>query len=68
MATLLNSFFASTFTREELNQIPQPAAVFGPPTETIQITEAKVRARICKLKKGFATGLDSLGPQLLQEL
>ena len=68
MATLLNSFFASTFTREDLNQIPQPTVFPGPPVETIQITEAKVRAGIRKLKKGSAAGPDSLGPQLLQEL
>ena len=69
MATLLNSFFASTFTQEDTAQIPEPTAQFGGPAiDGIRITEAKVRAGIKRLKRGSAAGPDGLGPQLLQEL
>ena len=68
MAEILNSFFASVFTREDLSEIPAAAAGQSTPIEDIRLTEWEVRKAIRKLKKESAAGPDEIGPRVLQEL
>jgi len=68
MAEVLNSFFSSVFTREDLTEIPVAAAGESTPIGRIRITEWEVKKAIRKLKKESAAGPDEIGPRLLQEL
>jgi len=68
MAEMLNGFFSSVFTREDVSSIPAADAAEAPPLERIRITEWEVRKAIRKLKKDSAAGPDEMGPRLLQEL
>ena len=69
MAEILNGFFASVFTREDTNDIPEPKEKFrGGGVTKVKITGAKVKAKIRALRTGAAAGPDGIGPQLLKEL
>jgi len=68
MAEVLNGFFSSVFTREDLTEIPVAAAGDSVPIERIRITEWEVKKAIRRLKKESAAGPDEIGPRLLQEL
>jgi len=68
MAEVLNKFFSTVFTREDLTNIPAAAAPPSEPLERVHITEWEVRKTIRKLKKESAAGPDEMGPRLLQEL
>ena len=69
MAEEFNTFFSTVFTREDMGKIPEPANQFaGNRLTTVQITTAKVKAKIRNLKRGSAPGPDKIGTQLLQEL
>jgi hypothetical protein len=68
MAEVLNSFFSSVFTREDLTDIPPAAAGDSVPIERMRITEWEIKKAIRKLKKESAAGPDEIGPRLLQEL
>ena len=66
-AQLLNAFFSSVFTHEDLSQIPEPTARFtGTPIETVTITAEAVRQKLSSLKTDTAPGADGLHPKLLQ--
>jgi len=68
MAEVLNGFFSSVFTREDVTGIPAAAAGDSVPIERMRITEWEVKKAIRKLKKESAAGPDEIGPRLLQEL
>ena len=66
-AQLLNSFFSSVFTEENIENIPEPTAQFaGIPIETIPITTEAVRRKLETVKTDSAPGPDGLHPKLLQ--
>lgn len=68
MADLLNGFFSSVFTREDLQTIPVAEQMQTTNLERIAVTEKMVRDKIKNLKPFSAAGPDGIGPQLLQEL
>ena len=68
MATELNQYFSSVFTREDTTNIPEPPTM---PTRSKLtssfITSQKVRKKIQKLKAHSAAGPDAITPRLLQQ-
>jgi hypothetical protein len=68
MAELLNKFFSSVFTREDVQNVPSAAEMEAPSLETMDITYRMVQEKIRSLKPASAPGSDGIGPQLLQEL
>jgi hypothetical protein len=68
MAELLNKFFSSVFTREDVQNVPSAAEMEAPSLETMDITYRMVQEKTRSLKPGSAPGPDGIGPQLLQEL
>jgi hypothetical protein len=68
MAELLNKFFSSVFTREDVQNVPSAAEMEAPSLETMDITYRMVQEKIRSLKPASAPGPDGIGPQLLQEL
>ena len=66
MATELNNFFASTFTREEITNIPTPEPMRTRTKLTgTWITTGKVKRKIKNLKPHSAAGLDGIAPRFL---
>jgi hypothetical protein len=68
MANILNSFFTSVFTRENLTNIPTKDCEANTILTDIVITQQKVEASIDRLKKDSAPGPDQIRPRLLKEL
>ena len=69
MAGILNSFFASTFTREPAGDPPQAAArQFRSEATHVRFTPYRVKRKIRELKPFSAAGPDGIGPQLLKKL
>jgi hypothetical protein len=68
MADLLNGFFSSVFTREDLTSIPTATKRGEETFEKVEITAKGIKAKIRNLKSFSAAGPDGIGPQLLQEL
>ena len=70
MATLLNSFFSSIFTEEDLSILPEPKVIYNgdSPIETVEFIDSDIKQKIKKLKTSSAAGPDKIGPRLLQEL
>ena len=69
MAGILNSFFASTFTREPAGDPPQAAArQFRSEATHVRFTPYRVKRKIRELKPFSAVGPDGIGPQLLKKL
>ena len=67
-AELLNKFFSSVFTRENLANIPQPPNIFeGPHLDDISITDDMVRTKLVKLKPTSSPGPDGVHPRILRE-
>ena len=67
-ANVLNDFFASVFTREDLSHVPEPELKFdGQPLETIEITEEEVLKHLKKLNPTKSPGPDGLQPSVLTE-
>lgn len=69
MAELLNSYFCSVFSKDDIGVPPPdpPPTVSGSLTQ-IRVTVKEVREKIRRLKPRSAPGPDGIGPQLLQEL
>jgi len=72
-ADLLNKYFASVFTNEDLNDIPEPDTVFiGQSVDdglnTILINEKIVYNKLAELNVNKSVGVDDLHPKLLFEL
>jgi len=68
MAELLNKFFSSVFTREDVQNVPLAAEMEAPSLETMDITYRMVQEKIQSLKPASAPCPDGIGHQLLQEL
>lgn len=69
MAELLNSFFCSVFTREDVSNLPEAEQLFegDEPLVTSDFTEEKVRVKLLKLKQNSAPGPDRLWPRVLHK-
>jgi hypothetical protein len=69
MAEELNKFFASVFTIEDMQNLPDPEPeLVGHQMSTIKVSEQDIQRKICKLRKDAASGPDMLSPRLLQQL
>jgi hypothetical protein len=68
MAELLNNFFSSLFTREDMRSQPKAVELETEILEKVTVTEKAVREKIRNLKSFSAAGPDGIGPQLLQEV
>lgn len=70
MATLLNMFFSSVFTKEDTSYMPNPEKTyFGDiPLSDITIEEDKIQSKIRNLNPSSAGGPDKNGPRLLIEV
>ena len=70
MAGMLNEFFSSVFTDEDLGDIPVPDQAYrgNEPLMDIEITEEKVKKKIESLRLGAAPGPDGITPRLIKTL
>ncbi|HEX8808198.1 MAG TPA: hypothetical protein VF760_04300 [Xanthobacteraceae bacterium] len=72
-ADVLNNYFASVFTKEDLSNIPEPTDVFKGSIQqegldTFVITEELVFKKLSELNVNKCCGPDDLHPKLLYEL
>ena len=72
-ASVLNEYFSSTFTIENMNNIPKPLQVFKGNLKKrdyldITITEEMVMKKLEKLNTNKCPGIDQIHPKLLFEL
>ncbi len=67
-AEVLNTFFASVFTNEALNQIPDIESRCNKVLNNVQITVSEVTKKIKNLKVSKTPGPDGHHPRLLREL
>ena len=71
-ADLLNDYFSSVFTKENIENVPQPEQKFkGIDNEkliNLDITEYDVLQKLTKLKVDKSPGVDGIHPKLLFEL
>ena len=66
-ADILNQFFASVFTEEDLSNLPQLGPFEkGEPLSNVQFTEEKIKEKIEKLRSSAAPGPDGICPRVLQ--
>jgi hypothetical protein len=68
MADILNGFFSSVFTKEDLTNLPTKNRETNKLLTDIVINERLVVKKIDKLKKDSAPGPDNIHPRLLKEL
>ena len=71
-ANLLNNYFSSVFTKEDLSYIPIPANIFPNPMtdelSDIVIDEEIVREKLSNINTNKSLGADEIHPKLLYEL
>jgi hypothetical protein len=67
-AELLNNFFSSVFTREDIRSQPKAVDLETGTLKKVTVTEKAVREKMRNLKPFSAAGPDDIGPQLLQEV
>ncbi len=67
-AQVLNTFFASVFTDEDLTNIPDPGNHSNSILDNIDISEDDIRKRLLKLNISKSPGPDGLHPRVLKEL
>ena len=70
LTTILNSFFASVFTAEDLSDIPEVPAVLlnnNKVLRNITVTEGDVSKCIDKLKVNKSPGPDTISPRIFKE-
>jgi hypothetical protein len=67
MASILNNFFASVFTRENLNNMPEKERETDANLSDIEINVESIIKKINKLRKDSATGPDNIHPHLMKE-
>jgi hypothetical protein len=68
MTDILNNFFSSVFTKEDLTNLPTKNRETNTVLSDIEITTRGVMRKIDKLKKDSAPGPDDIHPRLLKEL
>jgi hypothetical protein len=68
MADILNGFFSSVFTKEDLTNLPTKNRETNKLLTDIEVNERLVMKKIDKLKKDSAPGPDNIHPRLLKEL
>ena len=70
MAGMLNEFFSSVFTDEDLGDIPVPDQAYrgNEPLLDIEITDEKVKKKIESLRMGADPGPDGITPRLVKIL
>ena len=70
MADLLNEYFASVYTEEDLQQIPSVPILYqgNEPLRKINITVERVREKIKKLNASKSPGPDELYPREIKEV
>jgi hypothetical protein len=68
MADILNSFFSSVFTKEDLSNLPTKNRETNTVLSDIEISRREIIKKIDKLKKDSAPGPDNIHPRLLKEL
>jgi len=68
MADVLNSFFKSVFTKEDISNVPKLGKETELQLSRITITEDAVRRKIQELRKNAAAGTDGITPMLLKEM
>ena len=66
MAEILNRFFASVFTKEDISNIPVCESETDVRLENVVFTTNKIRDKIKGLKPNSAPGPDSITVSLLQ--
>jgi hypothetical protein len=71
-ANLLNDYFSSVFTTEDLSFIPTPVNIFQnsitDALSDIEIDEKIVREKLCNINTNKSLGADEIHPKLLYEL
>ena len=68
MADMFNNFFASVFTDEDTNSVPEPRQTFDPggdPLSDIVFMADTVRKKINNIRIGAAPGPDNITPRFL---
>ena len=69
IAKLLNGYFASVYTKENISEIPEVPIVYkgNNPLRKIEVTEDKVKRKIKKLNPSKSQGPDSFHPRVIKE-
>ena len=67
-ANILNAYFASVFTEEDMNNLPRLELRGVPEMSEVTITEQKVLEKIQELKKDSAPGPDGIQTRILKEV
>ena len=70
MANVLNCFFSSVFTEEDLNNLPVPKKMYhgNNPLNRVEFSEELVKEKLVKLKLYSAPGPDGLWPRVIHNL
>ena len=70
MASILNTWYCSVFTDEDLSNIPSPEMLFkgDNPLEDVSFTAGKVKKKLMKLKPTSAPGPDMIWARVLHDL
>jgi hypothetical protein len=69
MAGILNNYFSSVFTQENVTDLPKASTLqVDAPLTSVPITAHEVKKKIKNLRKEAAAGPDEIGPRILQEL
>ena len=72
MAEMLNTYFATVFTREDCDHLPRVKNVFcadkSQSLSSFMIGSNAVKDKLCKLKNNKAPGIDSVGSKMLIEI
>ena len=70
MTNVLNTFFTSVFTREDLSNIPQPKQTYfgNSPLTSVLFPHDRIKDKIDKMKSTAAPGDDNITPRLLQSI
>lgn len=68
-ATMLNDFFSSVFTKEDISNLPSfDERKYNNPLKQIEITTETVKKKLHQLNPSKASGPDNLNPRVLREL
>ena len=70
MAELLNNFFCSVFTRENLDAMPEPEQLYtgAEPLTEAEFKEEDVKKKLTNLKASAAPGPDGVWTRILHKL